>query len=56
VAWNEKPHFVMRDVNVDDVIANAQPEDVDVFGRMVLVGRMGIDEVKGWFYDRRGTF
>ncbi|KAF2178892.1 hypothetical protein K469DRAFT_598139 [Zopfia rhizophila CBS 207.26] len=56
VAWNEKRHFLVKDLDFTEVLETAQPEDIDVFGRMLLVATMGIDDVKGWFHARGGTF
>lgn len=34
----------------------ATPSDIDVFGRTILTGLMGIDDVRGWFHTRGGEF
>ncbi|KAJ5105305.1 hypothetical protein NUU61_002652 [Penicillium alfredii] len=52
IAWMEKPHFVVYDADFSSVLCDAQPSDVDVFGRMWLVTLLGIDEAKAWFYSR----
>lgn len=56
VAWNTKKHFVVRDLDFTEVLRDAQPDDVDEFGKTMLVGLQGVDDVKGWFYTRGGTF
>ncbi|KAJ6171378.1 hypothetical protein N7470_000445 [Penicillium chermesinum] len=52
VAWAEKPHFVVENLNFSWVLGNAQPDDVDQFGKMLLVTLLGIDGAKAWFYAR----
>ncbi|UPX14244.1 uncharacterized protein EKO05_0004733 [Ascochyta rabiei] len=56
VAWNEKKHFLVHDLDFTDVLRDARPDDIDSFGRTMLVGLQGIDDFKGWFYTRGGTF
>ncbi|KAF2111881.1 hypothetical protein BDV96DRAFT_649849 [Lophiotrema nucula] len=56
IAWNENnPHFV-DDLDYTDLLETARPEEIDAFGRMLLTSTMGIDDVKGWFHTRGGTF
>jgi hypothetical protein len=55
VAWNEKKHFFVTNCDFGEVLESARVDDIDVFGRMVLTGMMGIDDVKGWFHTRGGT-
>lgn len=55
VAWNEKTHFLIKELDFTDVLKSAQPEDLDVFATMMLVGLQGMDDVRGWFYTRGGT-
>lgn len=56
VAWNTRKHFVVRDLDFTEVLRDAQPDDVDEFGKTMLVGLQGVDDVKGWFYTRGGAF
>jgi hypothetical protein len=56
IAWNEKKHFLVKDFDLTEILESARPDDLDVFGRMMLVGIMGIEDVKGWFHTRGGTF
>jgi hypothetical protein len=53
VAWNEKNHYVIKELDFTDVLKNAQPDDLDLFSNMMLVGLQGIDSMRGW-YDTRG--
>jgi hypothetical protein len=55
-AWNGKRHFLVEDLDYAEVLESAQPDDVDVFGRMILVSLMGKDDVQGWFHARGGSF
>ncbi|KAJ5368709.1 uncharacterized protein N7496_008469 [Penicillium cataractarum] len=52
VAWAEKDHFVVRDLDFTAALENAQPDDVDLFGRMLMVTLLGIDGAKAWFYSK----
>ncbi|XPS96694.1 hypothetical protein M3J09_005953 [Ascochyta lentis] len=56
VAWNERPHFLVHNLDFTDVLKDAQPDDIDNFGKTMLVSLQGIDDVKGWFYMKGGTF
>jgi hypothetical protein len=55
VAWNGKRRFLIKDLDFTDVLESAQPDDLDVFAKMMLVGLQGIDDMRGWFYTRGGT-
>jgi hypothetical protein len=55
VAWNEKRRFLIKELDFTDVLESAQPDDLDVFAKMMLVGLQGIDDTRGWFYTRGGT-
>jgi hypothetical protein len=52
VAWAEREHFIVRDLDFTAVLETAQPDDVDLFGRMLLVTILGIDAAKAWFYAK----
>lgn len=52
VAWSEKDHFVVHDLDFTAVLENAQPDEVDLFGRMLMVTLLGIDGAKAWFYAK----
>ncbi|KAF2814569.1 uncharacterized protein BDZ99DRAFT_494531 [Mytilinidion resinicola] len=55
-AWNEKRHFLVADLDFSEVLEGAGPEDIDVFGRMILVTILGRDDMLGWFAERGGVF
>ncbi|KAF2007057.1 hypothetical protein P154DRAFT_421339 [Amniculicola lignicola CBS 123094] len=56
MAWNQKNHFLVRGLDVAELLESAQPDDIDVFGRVILTGMLGIDDVKGWFHTKGGAF
>jgi hypothetical protein len=56
VAWNERKHHLIKDLDFTDMLEVAKADDIDVFGRMLMTGLMGIDDVQGWFHTRGGTF
>lgn len=51
-AWVEKDHFVVGELNFGRVLTEARAGDVDVFGRMLLVSYLGIEEARAWFLAR----
>ncbi|KAF1828940.1 hypothetical protein BDW02DRAFT_193763 [Decorospora gaudefroyi] len=55
LAWNEKNHFVIKELDFTSVLKHGQPDDLDVFSKMILVGLKGIDDMRGWFHTRGGT-
>ncbi|KAK1573589.1 uncharacterized protein LY79DRAFT_525532 [Colletotrichum navitas] len=55
VAWGEKRHFVVTRECFSDVLKDAGADDVDAFGRILIVGAMGIDEARLWFHNRGGS-
>ena len=52
VAWAEREHFVVHNLDFSSVLLNAQPDDLDMFGRMLLVTILGLDEARAWFHVR----
>lgn len=56
VAWNEKEHLQMRQLELPRVLERALPEDLDTFGRMHLVAAIGVDDVRGWCRMKGGEF
>lgn len=52
VAWTEKQHHIVYNLDFEPVLQNAQPGEVDLFGRMLLVTALGIDKAKAWFHIR----
>ncbi|KAJ5199267.1 hypothetical protein N7491_000176 [Penicillium cf. griseofulvum] len=55
VAWTENLHFIVYNADFSGLLQDAKPDDVDLFGRMLLVTKIGIDETKAWFYSRGGS-
>ncbi|KAF2871817.1 hypothetical protein BDV95DRAFT_26855 [Massariosphaeria phaeospora] len=54
MAWNDKYHFLIRELDFDELLRIGQADDVDVFGKMLLTGLLGTDNVKGWLHTRGG--
>ena len=54
LAWTEKDHFVLQNYDFTRVLQDADANDFDLFGKMLLVGLVGIDEAKAWFFSRGG--
>ncbi|KAL4783430.1 hypothetical protein BJX76DRAFT_329876 [Aspergillus varians] len=52
LAWSERDHFIVRNVNFDKLLSEAMPADVDVLGRMLLVTSQGAERVREWFLSR----
>ncbi|KAJ5090265.1 hypothetical protein N7532_008949 [Penicillium argentinense] len=52
VAWTEQQHHIVYNLNFEPVLQSAHPDEVDLFGRMLLVTVLGIDKAKAWFYTR----
>ncbi|KAL0944976.1 uncharacterized protein CTRU02_202863 [Colletotrichum truncatum] len=55
IAWREKRHFTANKHCFTDVLREAAADDVDVFARMFMVGALGIDETRLWFYNKGGS-
>lgn len=55
VAWNDRKHFLIKELDFSELLRDAKPDDVDVFGRMMMTGLQGIDDVRGWFHSRGGV-
>lgn len=54
-AWRNRKRFIVTNAGFDQVLDEAQPEDVDIFGRMMLSSVIGFDEAEGWFAARGGV-
>jgi hypothetical protein len=54
VAWNNTKHFVVKELDFTEVLRDAQPEDLDTFSKMMLIGLQGEDDIRGWFHTRGG--
>jgi len=55
IAWREKRQFTIMGGSFAHVLRDAEPEDVDKFGRMMMVSVLGIDEASMWFYRKGGV-
>ncbi|KAF1978492.1 hypothetical protein BU23DRAFT_498562 [Bimuria novae-zelandiae CBS 107.79] len=54
IAWNEKNHYLVKELNFTEVLRSAGAKDVDVFGRMMMIGLMGKDDVSAWLHSKGG--
>lgn len=54
-AWAEEKHFVVRELDMSQVLAEARAEDVDMFSKMILAAYIGVDDLKGWLHVRGGS-
>ncbi|KAJ9137783.1 Regulator of drug sensitivity 1 [Coniochaeta hoffmannii] len=55
LAWRDRRHFVVNNTSIKQVLIEAQGDDVEEFGKMILTTLMGIDETKGWLHSRGAT-
>ncbi|CAI4214728.1 unnamed protein product [Parascedosporium putredinis] len=55
VAWKTKKHLIMKCETFEEIIREAEPSDLDEFGRMLLICFMGKEETRGWFASRGGA-
>ncbi|OAL49664.1 hypothetical protein IQ07DRAFT_511121 [Pyrenochaeta sp. DS3sAY3a] len=55
VAWNDRKHFLVKELDFTELLRDAKPDDVDTFGRMMMIGLQGIDDIRGWFHSRGGV-
>ncbi|CEF76908.1 unnamed protein product [Fusarium graminearum] len=53
-AWRDKNHYVVTNAIFSEVLAEAQADDIDVFGKIMISSLMGRDEAEGWFARRGG--
>ncbi|EUC47386.1 hypothetical protein COCMIDRAFT_24709 [Bipolaris oryzae ATCC 44560] len=55
MSWNAKNHFVVKGLDFTNLLKEAQPDDLDVFGNILLISLQGIDDIRGWYHIRGGT-
>ncbi|KXH52660.1 hypothetical protein CSAL01_13088 [Colletotrichum salicis] len=55
VAWKEKQHLVITKQCFEEALRDAAADDIDAFGRILMVGAMGIEDARLWFYNRGGS-
>lgn len=55
VAWNTQKHFLVEELDFKEVMRAAMPEDVDTFGKMIMIGLQGEDDFRGWYYTKGGV-
>lgn len=54
LAWRTNKRYIVRDLDLKEVLRDSMPTDVDEFGRIFLVGCYGLDEMREWFHERGG--
>ena len=54
LAWGQRKHYVVANLGLVDILAEAEPDDIDQYGRIMLTAMLGVDEVKGWFISKGG--
>ncbi|KXH44135.1 hypothetical protein CSIM01_04439 [Colletotrichum simmondsii] len=52
VAWKEKQHLVITKQGFEEALRDAAADDIDAFGKILLVSAMGIEDARLWFYNR----
>ena len=52
--WKERRHFEVRDLEFEVLMEEGRGEDVDFFGRILMVSYLGREEARGWFLSRGG--
>jgi hypothetical protein len=52
LAWNSKKYFIVKDLEFEEVMEHAMPEDIDTFSKMMMIGLRGEDDIKGWFHAK----
>ncbi|KAF2653241.1 hypothetical protein K491DRAFT_603185 [Lophiostoma macrostomum CBS 122681] len=56
IAWREKKHFLVKEMDLTDLFETARPDDIDPFGKVLLTSIVGIDDMRGWYHTRGGVF
>ncbi|KAK1456457.1 hypothetical protein CMEL01_16470 [Colletotrichum melonis] len=52
VAWKEKQHLVITKQGFEEALRDAAADDIDAFGKILLVSALGIEDARLWFYNR----
>jgi hypothetical protein len=52
VAWTEKNHYIIRNLDFGEVLPQASPEHIDDFGKAFLVMTQGLDDVRQWYHKQ----
>ncbi|KAF2828654.1 hypothetical protein CC86DRAFT_288181 [Ophiobolus disseminans] len=55
IAWNDEKHFLIEGLDFTEVMTSASPEDVDAFGKMIMIGLQGEDDIRGWLHTKGST-
>lgn len=52
VAWRESKHYTVRRKEIMSTLADANGDDIEVFGKMLLTVSMGVEEAKAWLASK----
>lgn len=52
VAWRESKHYIAKRKAIISTLADADGDDIEVFGKMLLTVSMGIEEAKAWLASK----
>lgn len=47
-AWRERKHFIARRKAIRSALAEANGDDIEAFGKMLLTVSMGVEEARAW--------
>jgi hypothetical protein len=53
-AWNDRKHFIVKNLDYTELLSYATPDDIDAFGKALIISSIGVDEARGWFYKGGG--
>lgn len=48
-AWRDREHRVVRRGTVRSTMMEAEPGDLEAFGKMLMTAALGVDETEAWF-------
>lgn len=52
VAWRESKHYIVRRKAIINTLEDANGDDIEEFGKMLLTVSMGVEEAKAWLASR----
>lgn len=52
VAWRESKHYIVRRKAIISTLENANGDDIEEFGKMLLTVSMGVEEATAWLASR----
>jgi hypothetical protein len=54
-SWAKRKHLLVRKVDFGRVFDDAQADDLDVFGRMLVTAMLGIEGADAWMVSKGGS-